>query len=427
MIRTVGKCRGTALVCVVLARFLAAGPVAASPRLHTDTIVELRVHGNQALSDEDVLGLAGVAVGDRIGEEIVVEVERQLLENGRFDAVDVRRRYLSLVATDQMALILVVQERAGATPTNPLAQLVGPVWRRTMFLPVLDYTEGCGFTYGGRASLVDILGTGGRVSVPATWGGTKQIAVEVDKPFETGILHRIQAGAALEQREDPHFEINDERTTVWVRVTRRLPGNFRVDAHATWADVRFGARDDRLAAYRVTLAVDTTNGVTFPRDAVFAEAGFEWLDRSGQDTLIGRPSYEVRGYKGLIGQTVLAVRGRYQGADGAVPPYELALLGGAGSLRGWAVGKLAGDQLAAASAELRLPFSSPLSIGTAGANLFFDVGTVFEAGQFVRSAQFRQGAGAGLFFYTPLIRFQLEVAHNLVDTVRLHVGAALSF
>ena len=197
MIRTVGKCRGTALVCVVLARFLAAGPVAASPRLHTDTIVELRVHGNQALSDEDVLGLAGVAVGDRVGEEIVVEVERQLLENGRFDAVDVRRRYLSLVATDQVALILVVQERAGATPTNPLAQLVGPVWRRTMFLPVLDYTEGYGFTYGGRASLVDILGTGGRVSVPATWGGTKQIAVEVDKPFETGILHRIQAGAAL--------------------------------------------------------------------------------------------------------------------------------------------------------------------------------------------------------------------------------------
>ena len=275
----------------------------------TDTIVELRVHGNQSLSDEDVVGLAGVAVGDRVGDEIVVEVERQLFESGLFDAVDVRRRYLSLVATDQVALILVVQERAGSTSANPLAQLVGPVWRRSMFLPVLDYTEGYGFTYGGRASLVDIFGTGGRVSVPATWGGTKQIAVEVDKPFETGVVHRIQAGAALVQREDPHFEIDDERTTVWARVTRRLPGHFRVDAHATWADVRFGALDDRLAAYRVTLAVDTTNGVTFPRDAVFAEAGFEWLDTSRQDTVIGRPRYEVRGYKGLIGQTVLAVRG----------------------------------------------------------------------------------------------------------------------
>ena len=427
MIRSASKCRGTSIVGVVLVWCLAPGPVAAGPRLQTDTIVELRVHGNQSLSDEDVVGLAGVAVGDRVGDEIVVEVERQLFESGLFDAVDVRRRYLSLVATDQVALILVVQERAGSTSANPLAQLVGPVWRRSMFLPVLDYTEGYGFTYGGRASLVDIFGTGGRVSVPATWGGTKQIAVEVDKPFETGVVHRIQAGAALVQREDPHFEIDDERTTVWARVTRRLPGHFRVDAHATWADVRFGALDDRLTAYRVTLAVDTTNGVTFPRDAVFAEAGFEWLDTSRQDTVIGRSRYEVRGYKGLIGQTVLAVRGRYQGADGSVPPYELALLGGAGSLRGWAVGELAGDQLAAASAELRLPFSSPLSIGTTGANLFFDVGTVFEAGHSVRSAQFRRGAGIGLFFYTPLIQFQLEVAHNLVDTVRVHVGAALSF
>ena len=96
------------------------------------------------------------------------------------------------------------------------------------------------------------------------------------------------------------------------------------------------------------------------------------------------------------------------------------------------MGAFAGDKLAAASAELRVPFGSVLSIGSIGANIFganifFDVGSVFEAGRSLRTAQFRHGAGAGVFVYAPLFRFQLEVAHNLVSDVRIHIGAALTF
>ena len=376
--------------------------------------------------------LAGVAVGDRVGDDIAELVEQRLLGTGRFDAVDVRRRYLSLETTDRVALILVVQERPGSAATNPVARLLGAIGRRTMFLPVLDYTEGYGFTYGGRASLVEVLGPEGLVSVPATWGGTKQVAVEIDKPLRTGVLHRIQARAALVQRENPHFEINDTRTVVWARIDRQLPTRFRIAADATWAEVRFGAREERLAAYRATLDVDTRSTMSFPRDAVYARAEFEWIDTSGPGGVIERPAYEVQAYKGLFGQTVLALRGRYRGADGPVPPFERALLGGGGSLRGWKVGAFAGDKLAAASAELRVPFSSVLSIGSIGANIFganifFDVGLVFEAGRPLRTAQFRRGVGAGLFVYAPLFRFQLEVAHNLAGDVRMHIGAALTF
>ncbi len=41
-------------------------------------------------------------------------VRARLESSGRFETVDVRRRYRSLTATDQVALVIVVRERPGA-------------------------------------------------------------------------------------------------------------------------------------------------------------------------------------------------------------------------------------------------------------------------------------------------------------------------
>ena len=58
-----------------------------------------------------------------------------------------------------------------------------------------------------------------------------------------------------------------------------------------------------------------------------------------------------------------------------LPAYAQPLLGGARSLRGLRVGARAGDRLAAASAELRLPLSSPLWLGRAAARAAARLGT----------------------------------------------------
>lgn len=418
----------SAAACAGVACLLLPASGAAVGVQSTETIVELRVHGNQSISDTEVRALAGVAVGDRVGAGIAAEVERRLLDSGRFDSVEARKRYRSLVATDEIALVVVVRERAGSSSRNPLARLLGPVGRRTLFLPILDYAEGYGFSYGVRASVVDVFGTDSRLSVPATWGGTKRVALEVDQRFETGLglFHRLQAGVSLLGRENPHFRTDEDRTELWVQVDRRLPARSRVGARVGWADVRFGVFEDKLASYRLSFDVDTREDATFPRNAVFARAGFEWLNVLGRG-VVGRPSYEIRAYRGLFGQAVLAVRGLYQGADAPVPPYEQALLGGGSTLRGWSTGQLAADKLAAASVELRVPFNSPLSIGRTGATVFFDAGTVYEAGQSLVDATFRRGAGAGLFLQVPLIHLRLDVAHDFIDAVRVHVAAEVGF
>ena len=388
-----------ALATVALA--LASGTAHASVQPSTETLVEIRVHGNFSIPDDDVLALAGVAVGDAVGPTLVDDVARRLEASGRFEAVDIRKRFRSLRTTDDVALILVVRERAAAMSANPVMRSLGELGRHTMFLPVLAYDEGYGFTYGARTSFVDVLGTDGRLSVPATWGGTKRLALEAEKLFGSGLVDRVQTGASLSRREHPHFAREDDRSELWVSADRRLPAHFGIGARATWSDVRFGELDDRLTRYGVTLDFDTRVDPAFPRDAVFASAGFQWLHVSGRTAAIGRPRLDVRGFKGTYGQTVLAVRAVYEGADRALPPYEQTLLGGGGTLRGWKVGELVGDRMAAGSIELRLPMSSPLSVGKAGFTLFFDTGTAYPVGQSIRKQKFRKGAGAGVFLQCP--------------------------
>ena len=58
---------------------------------------------------------------------------------------------------------------------------------------------------------------------------------------------------------------------------------------------------------------------------------------------------------------MLAVRGLSITTDAPLPVYEQNLLGGAANLRGYDAGYKAGDNLAAASAELRIPLTSPLT------------------------------------------------------------------
>ena len=145
-----------------------------------ETIREIRVHGNAFLSDEDVIKLAGVSLGAPLQPADVDAISERLKDSGRFETVEVRKRYRSLTDTTDVALVLLVHERPGVRKIEdgPSAVL-NPVRRiknRLMFLPILSYADGYGFTYGGRVSTVSLLGIGERLSVPLTWGGTRRAA-----------------------------------------------------------------------------------------------------------------------------------------------------------------------------------------------------------------------------------------------------------
>ncbi len=387
---------------------------AAAATAATDTVVEIRVHGNHSIPDDEVVELAGIALGDVVDNGVLDSVARRLTDSGRFETVDVYKRYWSLTATDRIALVMVVRER-------PRGRLGG----RLMVLPVLRYEEGYGIEYGMRFSLVDVPGREGRLSVPMTWGGNRRTAFEVERPFGDGALGRLRGGGSSGRRMHPYFEIEDRRARVWGGLDRHLAFGVHVDVEAAWEEIVFGELADRLTRVMVGLDYDSLSG-TFPRDDVKLRAAVERLSIDGHPAAVLRPHVDAQAFKGIGGQAVLTARVLYEGASAPLPPYERSLLGGVGTLRGWEFGSRVGDKLLAASVELRLPMNSPLASGRTGFRLFYDTAVVWNVGS-VRDRRL-EGVGIGVFLSIPIFgTVQFDVGHDLRGGVVVHSKAGFAF
>ncbi|MDH4066934.1 MAG: BamA/TamA family outer membrane protein, partial [Acidobacteriota bacterium] len=117
----------------------------------------------------------------------------------------------------------------------------------------------------------------------------------------------------------------------------------------------------------------------------------------------------ARGYLGLVGQTVLAIRAQSITASRPLPAFEQQLLGGVSSLRGHDVGSRVGDNLAAVSLEFLAPVTSPLTLAHAGIKLFVDRGVVYAAGQSLADQRLDWGYGAGVFLNATVLSFGVDI------------------
>src|SRR5690606_6054153 len=140
-------------------------------------ISDVRVHGNRSTPDAVVLEIAGINVGDTATPETPGLVETRLRRSGRFNDVEVLARSRTLDGSD-MALGIIVREEYVLpidAPGGGVARVARKIGNTPLFLPILDFGD-YGFSYGLRASFVDVTGQGSRVSVPFTWGGEKRAA-----------------------------------------------------------------------------------------------------------------------------------------------------------------------------------------------------------------------------------------------------------
>jgi hypothetical protein len=403
-----------------------------APQTPTEVVTEIRVHGNAYLRDTEVIRLAGVAVGQALGPDSVRQIEERLEKSGYFETVEIRKRYRSLDAASDVALVLLVHERDGQTSELAGDGPSASPWRRLksrlMFLPIVDYTDGYGFTYGGRVSTVSLFGAGERVSVPLTWGGTRRAAVEIERTFSRGPLTRVQSSFGITQRENPRFEIDERRVAWTARAERSIAGMVRAGVETSRSSVDFGALDDRVWTIGTDVALDTRGDPAFPRNAVLLSTGWTALHVKGHEARINRYTTDARGYLGVIRQAVLAARVRYATADRTLPPYERLLLGGASSLRGFRSGAFDGDRLLTASAELRVPITSVLSGAKLGLMAFVDAGKAADVGQRLEDAAWHRGVGGGVFLMATIVRLNLDVAHGLKDgRTRVHLGMGFAF
>lgn len=413
-------------VCGALLLLLSAAAAAAQTG---EVIGEVRVHGNHTTPDADVLALAGLQVGSAVTDATLRGAAERLDRSGRFDNVEIRRRYRSIDNPSDILVIILVDEVAGISEDNLIP---GPLRRLRslgMWLPVVDYADGYGFTYGARITVVDVLGKRSRISAPLTWGGERKAAVEVDRTFERGPLSRIEGAASVTRRINPHFDMADTRIELRARAERSVTSWLRVGGGARRTSVSFDGAENTFVAPGADVVVDTRTDPGFARNAVHFAAGVEQL-RFDDGSHVARWTTDLRGYVGLFGSTVLALRAATLTAGDSLPPYEQALLGGTSTLRGYDFGYRAGDNLAILSAELRVPLTSPLVTGKFGVKGFLDAGTVYPHGARLTEQVFDRGVGGGVFMSWAVVRMGLDVAWPIGGPnkkPRWHFGLGVTF
>jgi Omp85 superfamily domain len=433
------------LLVVVLARSGASAVPQQAPNESTsqagEHVAEIRIQGNLLTPDEEVRQLGGIVIGMPVGAETVAEVAARLRADGRFERVEVLKRFASIADPTQIVLVVIVDEgpvkiEGGESPDDP-ARVVERGGPGLMYLPLLRFEDGYGFTYGVRLTRPDPLGRRSRVSFPLTWGGEKRAAVELDKEFIQAPVSRIEVGSSLTRRRHPFFEEDEDRQRVWITGERNLASlvsGLRVSGTAGWQHVAFLGGEDGFLSTGADVVLDTRLDPMLARNAVYTRAAWERSavdqapgpDFSQPAGAVNQITLDARGYLGLVGQSVLVIRALREDSDAPLPPYLKPLLGGMPNLRGFRRGTAVGDTLVAGSVELRLPLTSPLNVGKLGVSAFVDVGTVYDNGGRLEDQHLERAVGGGLWFSMAFVRLNLAVAHGIDGSTRVHFGTGVS-
>lgn len=391
-----------------------------------EVLAEVRVHGNHTTPTDTILALSGLQVGGAADEATLAAAAAALRGSGRFAAVEMRKRFRSIADPSSVLVVIVIDERASAGRDLKLPRALTWVnWLAGsgMWLPILKFEEGYGWTYGARFTFVDAAGPRSRISVPATWGATREATAEAEWALSRGPLSRVLGGAGLRRREHPFYGVVQSEQEVRVRGERVLRPWLRSGGAVETSRVEFAEAPTRQWQAGADLTVDTRRDPVYPRNAVYLAGGWRQLQLDGEST--ARLSNTNAAYLGAVGTSVVALRTSIEVTNRALPPWEQPILGGGSQLRGYRYGYRVGDQMASASAELRVPLTSPLGIGRLGVKTFIDAGTTWAHGTSVGATRWDHGIGAGVFLNAAVFSVNLDVAWPERGGPRFHGGLGI--
>src|SRR6187399_2001032 len=177
------------MIRALIVLLICAGTAAA--QTSPGVVGEVRVHGNHTTPDADILAIVGEVVGKPATDALIADVTIKLERSGRFDGIEVRKRFRSIENPDDILLMIVVDEVPGVDPLDLTPGPMKKFWSSGMFMPVLHSEDGYGVTYGARISFVDRFGPRSRITIPLTWGGERQARVQLERAFKSGPIERI--------------------------------------------------------------------------------------------------------------------------------------------------------------------------------------------------------------------------------------------
>jgi outer membrane protein assembly factor BamA len=409
----------------VLASLLVLALLTGEP---TERLAGVRVQGNTLTAESEIVGLAAVEIGASVSDAVIDRVKATLERTGRFDRVEVLKRYASIADPSQVLLVIIVDEGPVVIRRDSDGRLRA-VRRRgppLMFLPLLGSEDGYGFTYGALVTWPNMAGRGTRLSVPLTWGGERKVGAEFERRFTSNRLTRLRAGGALVRRENDALAAIDRREQLWVRGEREIVRPLRLGAWSGFDAVTFGSADSFNVRTGVDAVFDTRVDPMLSRNAVYVRGAIEHFsvrdDRGATRTLLDASAYLPGPFS-----SILVARVYRDGANAPLPAYLKVLLGRETTLRGFRAASAAGDSTAAGTLELRVPLTSPLNTGRLGVRAFIDAAAVYDAGERLRKQRFSRGIGGGVWFAATVIRLAVDVAHGSNGQTRVVASSGTTF
>jgi outer membrane protein assembly factor BamA len=405
-------------------------PAQAQAQQPHEVIADVMVHGNQIVPDAEVRSLAGLVVGSAFNDAMLAEVTKRLKDSGKFESIDVVKRFASIEDASRIIVVIIVSEGPvrivmPADQGVPVEVKKRSFIRNLMFVPMLEATDGYGLTAGARIAYPKPIGENSRLSFPITFGGTKRVGIELDENLTHGPFSRVEFGGALQQRHNPAYDQQDNRARFWARGMRAM-GPIRAGGTVGRQEVEFGGNRDAFTSAGLDVTLDTRDNPALPRNAVLATAAAEVLYFDAGQTVV-RTRTEATGYIGLFGQHVLIVRALREDADSSQPPYLRSILGGFWTLRGFKTGFLTGDTLVSGTVEWRVPISAPLRIGKFGVSAFCDWGTAYDHGESLSDQPIYKGVGGTAWFAVASVRLALAVARGIGASTRVHFSGTVGF
>ena len=84
----------------------------AAPAQPGEVVAEIRVHGNHLTPDAEIIAIAGLTIGAPVTADTIEQVRKALKASGKFEEVEVVKRFASIADPTKIALILIVNEGA---------------------------------------------------------------------------------------------------------------------------------------------------------------------------------------------------------------------------------------------------------------------------------------------------------------------------
>ncbi len=154
----------------------------------------------------------------------------------------------------------------------------------------------------------------------------------------------------------------------------------------------FGKTDYAVSGLGASLSYDTRNSSYWPTKGILVQGSFtdfnSYLGSSYNDL---KTIIDVRGFKKLFRNTVIAGQIYNYSNDGQAPIRELAMLGGSNNLRGLYQGRYRDDNMTTFIGEYRIPIYRRFSTC-----IFGGIGDVYKKIKDVTSRSFKHSYGAGI-------------------------------